>query len=47
MVAIAKKNKGDTEAFHSDADDLMLELLTQLGYGEGVKVFCRTPKRYA
>lgn len=37
----------DNEDFHIDADDLMCELLTSLGYGDGIKVFQDTPKWYS
>ncbi len=39
--------KGDTEWRHMDADDLMGEMLTALGYGEGVKIFDDMYKWYA
>ena len=38
---------GDTEADHGKADDLMCKLLTELGYGEGVKIFESMKKWYA
>lgn len=37
----------DKECAHMDADSLMAEVLTQLGYGEGVEVFKHMPKWYA
>ena len=37
----------DTEGAHSDADKLMCELLTELGYGEGVEIFKRMERWYA
>jgi hypothetical protein len=37
----------DTECAHSDADDLMCELLTSLGYSEGIAVFLKMDKWYA
>lgn len=37
----------DTEWKHARADDLMCELLTQLGYGEGVNHFVLMEKWYA
>lgn len=38
---------GDEEVRHAQADDLLCELLDQLGYGEGVKIFRHTSKWYA
>lgn len=37
----------DIEITHAEADDLMCELLRELGYGEGVDVFEDMPKWYA
>lgn len=37
----------DSEYVHGNMDDLMCEVLTSLGYGEGVKVFKDTLKWYA
>ena len=37
----------DEEITHSKADDLMCDLLRELGYGEGVDVFKDMPKWYA
>ena len=37
----------DKEAAHSEADDLMCDLLEELGYGEGVAVFRAMEKFYA
>jgi len=37
----------DTEAAHTEADRLMCKLLTDLGYGNGVKVFKSMQKWYA
>ena len=37
MERIASSN--DTEYNHVNADELMCELLTSLGYGEGVEIF--------
>ena len=37
MQAIADKR--DAEGGHIEADDLMCELLKELGYGEGVEIF--------
>jgi len=45
MKALAEKY--DEEEFHIAADRLMGDLLTSIGYGEGVKVFEKTPKWYS
>jgi hypothetical protein len=37
----------DKEVQHCDADDLMCEVLRQLGYAEGVEVFEDMDKWYA
>ncbi len=37
----------DTEARHSEGDDLMMRVLKDLGYAEGVKVFDGMHKWYA
>lgn len=37
----------DRERAHAEGDDLMCELLTQLGYDRGVQVFRNTEKWYA
>ena len=37
----------DEEIAHSCADSLMMETLTELGYGEGVEIFRNMPKWYA
>ena len=37
----------DEEVAHATADDLMENLLTALGYGEGVQEFEAMPKWYA
>lgn len=40
-------DSSDTEVAHGDADDLMCELLTSLGYGMGVLAFKEMDKWYA
>lgn len=45
MTAICQS--GDIEAEHVDADWLMCDLLTQLGYGEGVEIFLDSERWYA
>ena len=37
----------DKEAVHSDMDDLLCEVLIELGYKEGVDIFFNTDKWYA
>ena len=37
----------DIEERHIEADDLMCEVLTELGFGRGVEIFERMPKWYA
>ena len=37
----------DIEGAHSEADDLMCQLLEELGYEEGVKIFKNAEKWYA
>lgn len=37
----------DQEIAHIEADDLMVKLLTQLGYGEGAAIFDNASKWYA
>ena len=40
-------DNGDTEYDHMDADDLMIEVLTSLGYGEGAEIFDCMDKWYS
>jgi len=47
MREIAKYADDDTEAAHGNADDLMCQLLTTLGYHEGVQIFVEMPRWYA
>lgn len=37
----------DIEVRHKVMDDLMCKILCQLGYGDGIDVFKKTPKWYA
>ena len=37
----------DEEVVHSEMDDLMCDLLRELGYGEGIDIFDHTHKWYA
>lgn len=45
MVKIAALD--DTEGAHCDADNLMVDLLDDLGYGEGVATFRGMARWYA
>ncbi len=45
MAAIARNP--DTVDRHEDADDLMCEVLTKMGYREGVRIFVNMEKWYA
>ena len=47
MVDIKQKDGFDPENAHGKADDLMCELLRELGYGDGVKIFESMHKWYA
>jgi hypothetical protein len=42
-----ERGRNDPESRHCYADDLMCELLKELGYEEGVKVFEEMDKWYA
>ena len=41
------QTSGDTEAAHSDADDVLCELLKSLGYEDVVEAYLEVPKWYA
>jgi len=41
------RDDGDIEKAHWEADMLMCQLLQQLGYGDGVKLFTDMPKWYS
>jgi hypothetical protein len=41
------QNSWDTEVAHQDADDIICELLTKLGYQEVVDEYEKVPKWYA
>jgi hypothetical protein len=47
MREVQNKYRGDSERAHIWADDLLMELLASLGYGEGVDVFNDMDKWYA
>jgi len=38
---------GDTEGAHCEADDLLCEILKELGFGEAVEIFENMDKWYA
>lgn len=40
-------NNGDTEVAHIDADDILCDVLTQLGYKELVDLYEKVKKWYA
>ena len=47
MKAIDDNLRYDEEVAHSEADDLMAKLLSDLGYDKGVAVFNQMHKWYA
>ncbi len=47
MKRLYDETGGDEEGFHSRADALLCEMLTELGYGEGIKIFEDADKWYA
>lgn len=47
MLQLKNNFEGDAEAVHINMDDLMCKLLSTLGYGDGVEVFCETGKWYS
>ena len=44
---VIQQNRGDCEGMHSETDNLMEELLIELGYGEMVKLIRDTTRWYA
>ena len=38
IMALEQQYNGDWEALHSKTDDLMMKVLTELGYGSGVRL---------
>lgn len=42
MQKIADECAGDNERVHAEMDDLMLQLLRKLGYGDGCDIFDNT-----
>lgn len=47
MKRIVEETGCDVEACHGEMDDAMCELLTELGYGDGIQVFYGAEKWYA
>jgi len=47
MASIVAGSGGDQEMAHIKMDDLMCDLLNELGYGEGVEVFQNYNKWHA
>ena len=47
MAEIQTYCKDDEERCHAAMDELMCDVLRQLGFGEGVDIFENTPKWYA
>ena len=47
MQEIKNNYGGDEEAFHGKADDLLCEVLIELGYKNGVEIFKNSDKWYA
>lgn len=46
MLEIIKTNEDDPENAHPEADDLLCDLLKELGYGEGIKLYKEMEKWY-
>ena len=46
-IALRANDDGDLEHEHAQGDDLMERVLTDLGYGEGVRIFREMDKWYA
>lgn len=47
MLQLKNDFGGDEEAVHINMDNLICELLSVLGYGDGVEVFNETGKWYS
>lgn len=47
MNELKDKFGDDKEILHVEADDILCELLVELGYIELVNAFCKVPKWYA
>jgi hypothetical protein len=46
-LIVEEQNDGDTEETHYKADELMCDILEELGYGDGVALFNKLNKWYA
>lgn len=47
MLELARKTRGDPEAFHHNADMLMVRILHQLGYGAMTSIFIKSKRWYS
>lgn len=47
MLELRERYQHDEERVHCAMDDVMCELLIELGFCDGVEVFRQTPKWYA
>lgn len=47
MLKLKKDFGDDVEEVHAKMDDLLCEILTTLGYGDGVEIFNETGKWYS
>lgn len=47
MRVLLENNDDDPESTHSDADELLCEVLTNLGYGETVDAFLAMKRWYS
>ena len=47
MLELKAKNESSPETMHEEADELLSDMLRELGYGEGVDVFDSMEKWYA
>lgn len=47
MLQLKNDFRGDEEKAHINMDNLICELLSTLGYGDGVKIFEETSKWYS
>ena len=47
MQTLIAKHGDDIETLHYEMDELMCEVLTELGYGKGVTVFENADRWYA
>lgn len=47
MLLLKEKCNDDEEQFHIDADNLLCNVLAELGYGDGIQIFQNMPKWYS